>query len=142
MQVLFCHDGPIRVDDNENYYGIAHNDEMFKRYYAIADKIAAVIRLNKIKEEESIENLSKINISPFKVSEIPNISSLKGILFENRDAKNIIKNAVLESDYIVERFPSMSGFISIDYEKKYNKPYLSEIVSCPWAADAHHGINR
>jgi len=140
MQVLFCHDGPIRVDDNENYYGIAHNDEMFKRYYAIADKIAAVIRLNKIKEEESIENLSKINISPFKVSEIPNISSLKGILFENRDAKNIIKNAVLESDYIVARLPSMSGFIAIDYAKKYNKPYLTEIVACPWDAHWNHSL--
>ncbi len=140
MQVLFCHDGPLRIDDNDNYYGIAHNDEMFKRYHTIADKIAVVIRLNKVKKEESINRLSKINISPFKVYEIPNISNAKGILFKKRKAKNIIKRAVLDSDYIVARLPSMSGFIAIDYAKKFKKPYLTEVVACPWDAFWNHSI--
>src|SRR5690625_3913589 len=98
MQVLFCHDGPIRVDPNENYYGIAHNDEMFKRYYSIADKIAVVIRLDKIQSGESTRNLSQITVSPFEVFETPNISSAKGILFERSKAKGIIRKAVLKSD--------------------------------------------
>src|SRR5699024_2509984 len=140
MQVLFCHDGPLRVDDNGNYYGIAHNNEMFKRYFSIANKIATVIRVRGISPEESTNSLSEINISPFKVYEIPNISSASGILFKRKKAKNIIKNAVLDSDYIVARLPSMAGFLAIDYAKKYNKPYLTEVVTCPWDAHWNHSF--
>ncbi|MUV37173.1 Phenylacetate--CoA ligase [Lentibacillus sp. JNUCC-1] len=140
MQVLFCHDGPLSVDGEQNYYGIAHNNEMFKRYYAIADQIATVIRLNQLKKDESTKNLSKINGIPFKVYEMPNISSAKGVLFYRKKAKAIVKKAVLESDYIVARLPSMSGFIAIDYAKKYNKPYLTEVVACPWDAHWNHSF--
>src|SRR5690625_6721872 len=107
---------------------------MFKRYYSIADKIAVVIRLDKIQSGESTRNLSQITVSPFEVFETPNISSAKGILFERSKAKGIIRKAVLKSDYIVARLPSMSGFIAIDYANKYDKPYLTEVVACPWDA--------
>ncbi|PIC95680.1 glycosyl transferase [Sporosarcina sp. P26b] len=140
MQVLFCHDGPIRVDEEQNYYGIAHNNEMFRRYFGIADRIATVIRLKKISENESKERLSQITITPFKVYELPNISSVKGVLFNKSKARKVIKNAVLESDYIVARLPSMSGFIAIDYAKKNNKPYLTEVVACPWDSFWNHSI--
>src|SRR5690625_3073367 len=140
MQVLFCHDGPIRVDENENYYGIAHNDQMFKRYYSIADKVAVVIRLDQIQSGESTRNLSQITVSPFEVLETPNISSAKGIFLKRNKAKGIIREAVLRSDYIVARLPSMSGFIAIDYAKKYDKPYLTEVVACPWDAHWNHSF--
>lgn len=140
MQVLFCHDGPLRIDEKGNYYGIAHNDEMFKRYFSIADEIAAVIRLNKIREEENTNRLSKINISPFNVYEMPNISSARGIIFNRNNAKNIIKQAVMDSDYIVARLPSMSGFLAIDFAKKFKKPYLTEVVACPWDAYWNHSF--
>lgn len=140
MQVLFCHDGPLKVDSKKNYYGIAHNNEMFQRYFAIADNIGVVIRLNKITKNESKKNLSKITLSPFKVYEIPNISTLKGIIFKKKKAKKIIEKAVLESDYIVARLPSISGFIAIKYAEKYNKPYLTEAVACPWDAHWNHSL--
>lgn len=139
MQVLFCHDGPLKIDNSRNYYGIAHNDEMFKRYYAIADKIAVAIRVSEIQNIEITKRLSRISIEPFKVIEIPNLSSAKGI-FNRTEAKKIIRKAVLESDYIVARLPSMIGNIAIDYARKYNKPYLTEVVACPWDAYWNHSI--
>src|SRR5690625_171804 len=123
MQVLFCHDGPLTIDNKDNIYGIAHNDEMFKRYFAIADKIAVAIRLKRTVENKKVERLSKIKITPFKIYEVPNISSVDG-LFQRGKAKQIIKEAVLDSDYIVARLPSMIGNIAIDYAVKYNKPYI------------------
>lgn len=139
MQVLFCHDGPLMKYDND-YYGIAHNDEMFERYKSIANKIGTVIRLNYINDEETIKSYSKITVSPFKVYEIPNISSSKGLLLHKKKAKKIVEEAVLDSDYIVARLPSMSGFIAIDYAKKYSKPYLTEVVTCPWDAYWNHSF--
>ncbi|MCA1010726.1 glycosyltransferase family 4 protein [Halobacillus halophilus] len=138
MKVLFCHDGPIRTDNKGNYYGIAHNDEMFKRYYSIGDELSVLIRLDKIRKIENTNNLSQITVSPFEVIEMPNISSIKGILFKRKVARKVIKKAVLESDYVVARLPSMSGFLAIDYARKYNKPYLTEVVACPWDAFWNH----
>ncbi|SDI42167.1 glycosyltransferase family 4 protein [Natribacillus halophilus] len=140
MQVLFCHDGPLKVDVSGNYYGTAHNDKTFKRYYGIADKVAVLMRLNRIKKEESIKNLSQISLSPFKVYELPNTSNVKGIVAKRRKAKSIVKNAVIESDYVVARLPSMAGFMAINYAKKYNKPYLTEVVACPWDAYWNHSL--
>lgn len=138
MRVLFCHDGPLHVDDNNNYYGIAHNDEMFKRYFHIANKISVAIRVKKISQEDA-KKLSKITIKPFEVFEVPNILSVEN-MFKIHKAKEIIKNAVLKSDYIVVRLPSITGFIAIDFAKKYNKPYLTEVVACPWDAYWNHSI--
>lgn len=137
MKVLFCHDGPLRVDDNNDYYGIAHNDEMFQRYKTIAKDIVVAIRTNKIKKNERTIKLSKINITPFTVYNIPNISSAKGLL-KRKTTKIKIKEAVLQSDYIVARLPSIIGNIAIDYAEKYNKPYLTEVVACPWDAFWNH----
>ena len=138
MRVLFCHDGPLHVDDNNNYYGIAHNDEMFKRYFHIANKISVAIRVKKINQEDA-KKLSKITIKPFEVFEVPNILSVEN-MFKIHKAKEIIKNAVLKSDYIVVRLPSITGFIAIDFAKKYNKPYLTEVVACPWDAYWNHSF--
>lgn len=137
MQVLFCHDGPLRVDDKGNYYGIAHNDELFQRYKIIANDIAVAIRTKQIKRDEKTEKLSKIRNSPFKVYDVPNISSTKGFVDRNI-AKKIIEEAVIESDYVVARLPSMIGNIAIDFAKKNNKPYLTEVVACPWDAYWNH----
>lgn len=141
MQVLFCHDGPLKIDSQNNYYGIAHNNDMFQRYYHIADKVSVVIRLEKIGKDnmEFKKRLSKITVSPFEVIKIPNISSAKGLL-KRKKAKNIIKEAVLNTDYVVARLPSMSGFIAIDYARKFNKPYLTEVVACPWDAYWNHSL--
>ncbi|CAM2899201.1 hypothetical protein GCM10007176_03990 [Salinicoccus roseus] len=31
MKVLFVHDGPLRKDSESNYYGLAHNNNLFNR---------------------------------------------------------------------------------------------------------------
>lgn len=140
MKVLFCHDGPLRRDENKNYYGSAHNDETFKRYYNIADQLEAVIRVNNISGEEINLKYSKITVSPFEVVECPNLSGIKAMLLNKRKAKTIIKEAVERSDYIVARLPSRIGSIAIECAKKIKKPYLIELVTCPWDAYWNHSL--
>src|SRR5690625_3990158 len=140
MQVLFCHDGPLKVDVEGNFYGIAHSNEMFKRYCTLANRVSTVIRLRTFREGEKKNNYSKITLPSFKVYEIPNLNTAKGILFKKNKAREIIENAITDSDYVVARLPSISGFIAIDYAKKYNKPYITEVVACPWDAHWNHSF--
>jgi glycosyltransferase involved in cell wall biosynthesis len=139
MRVLFCHDGPLRKDENNTYYGTAHNDETFSRYYKIANNLAALIRVVDIPKDIAKNKYSKITVSPFEVIPCPNITSLKGFFFKNA-AKDIIEQEIVKSDYIVARLPSLIGFYAVDYAKKHNKPYLIEVVACPWEASWNHSF--
>ncbi|NLG82345.1 MAG: glycosyl transferase, partial [Bacilli bacterium] len=102
MKVLFCHDGPILKDEYNNYYGAAHNDEMFKRYHIIADKIGVLIRVKNVDKEHVMQKYSRITLSTLDIIECPNLSNIKGIL-NKRKIKKIIKNEIIKSDYIVIR---------------------------------------
>lgn len=140
MKVLFCHDGPLRKDEFSNYYGLAHNDDTFRRYYTIAEELSVAIRVSKITQSEAELKLSKISVSPFKVIECPNISSLKGLFFNKPKVRNIITSEIKNTDYIVARLPSFIGNIAIDIAKKFKKPYLVEVVACPWDAFWNHSF--
>ena len=126
------------MDKQGNYYGVAHNDEMFKRYYAIAENLSMITRIARVSEKETT-GLSKITVKPFSVIECPNTASLKGQLFERRKAERIIEKAVQNTDYVVAR-NSRIALIAIKYAKKYNKPYLLEVVSCPWDVMWNHSL--
>lgn len=140
MKVLFCHDGPIRKDEFNNFYGTAHNDDTFRRYYNIADELSVAIRVKKISKSEAEKKLSKITVAPFEVVECPNVSSIKGMLLQRQKTKRILKEAVLKSDYVVARLPSIMGFIGIDLARELKKPYLVEVVACPWDAFWNHSL--
>lgn len=139
-KVLFCHDGPLRKDELNNYYGIAHNDEMFMRYYYIANELTVLIRVNKISKVEAEQKFSKITLLPFEVIQCPNISNIKGMLLYKQKAKNIIFDAVSKSDYIIARLPSFIGNMAIKMACEMNKPYLVEVVACPWDALWNHSL--
>lgn len=140
MRVLFCHDGPLRKDENNQYYGTAHNDSTFSRYYSIADELAVAIRVQEISSGEASNKLSKITVSPFEVICCPNISSIKGQLKNKKITIEIIANEIQKSDYIVVRLPSFVGNIAVDLAKKFDKPYLVEVVACPWDGFWNHSL--
>jgi glycosyltransferase involved in cell wall biosynthesis len=140
MKVLFCHDGPLRKDEYGNFFGTAHNDDSFKRYYNIADELTCIIRVKDIQSEETNDKLSRISVQPFNVVPIPNISSFKGSIFHKKEAKRVVKEQVECSDFVVARLPSLAGFLGVDYAKKMGKPYLVEVVACPWDAFWNHSI--
>lgn len=139
MRVLFCHDGPLRKDEDNNFYGISHNDETFKRYYTIAENLAVLIRVVDISEEAAQKRFSKITVNPIEIIACPNLSSIRGFL-NNKKAKAVIELEVIKSDYIVARLPSLIGFSAINYARKHNKPYLVEVVACPWDASWNHSL--
>ena len=50
------------------------------------------------------------------------------------ECKKILRKEIEASDYVIARLPSMIGNMSINLAKKLNKPYLIEMVGCPWDA--------
>jgi len=140
MKVLFCHDGPLKIDEEGNYYGSAHNDETFRRYYTIGNDLTVLIRVNDIKKSEALNRYSKITVEPFNVIKCPSISSLSNYAVNKHTLKKIVSKAVQETNYVVARIPSTIGYLAIDQAKKQKKPYLIELVTCPWDSYWNHSL--
>lgn len=134
MKMLFCYDGPIKEDINGEYYSSALNDNMFQRYECIASDIRICIRIDK--DEKTKPSNDSINLSKdkYKIIKCPNISSVKGIIFEKKNCKKILEEEIKKVDFLVIRLPSMIGNLSLSIAKKQRKPYLVELVGCPWDA--------
>jgi glycosyltransferase involved in cell wall biosynthesis len=137
MKAMFCCDGPLSLDQHGNYYGVALNERMFSRYYHIADSLTVAIR-TELKSDTIISGLSKINLDNFKVVSCPNVSSFKGMLFKRSELKSILFDQIRNTDFLIIRLPSIIGNLSIDIARSMNKPYLIELVGCPWDSLWNH----
>jgi hypothetical protein len=109
LKALFCYDGPLREDRHGNYYGIALNNDMFSRYFQIANRITVAISTQTIDKEEISDKYSKVNLNNFKVISLPKLSSLNGILFNRALVKNILIKEINKSDFLIVRTPSIIG---------------------------------
>lgn len=138
MVVLFCHNGPLGTVDGLKYYGVAHNDSTFMRYYSIADELHVAIRVKTISQEEA-NRRSLITVNPVKIIPCPKTESVKGI-FKIPKLKKILKQAVSNADYVVARIPSSIGYFAAQIAMELNKPLLVEAVACPWDACWNHSL--
>ena len=133
-KLIFCYDGPLKKTKDLQYYNIVLTNELFERYEVIANDIEIAVRTEEITEDNIQNKSSKINKEKYKVIECPNILSLKGLIVNRNECKKILRKEIEASDYVIARLPSMIGNMSINLAKKLNKPYLIEMVGCPWDA--------
>lgn len=139
MKVLFTHNGPLYKDTkNNDYYSTTFTDDALKRYYQIADELYIAIRVHEVSDPRQLERLSKITLTSFKVLEIPNLSSVKGQVFNRKKISESIYQYVLDADFIVVRLPSIIGDLVATTAKKLKKPYLVEMVGDPWDVSWNH----
>lgn len=132
MKLLFCHDGPIEKTRDNVYYSVGFNDDMLKKYEIISDDITLAMRVHDADvDSDGIDETQKLS-AKHKVVKCPNIASAKGLMVGRRNCSKILEKAINKSDAVIIRLPSLVGNIAIDVCRKLNKPYLIELVGCPW----------
>lgn len=140
MKLLFCHDGPIEKNKEGIFFSTGFNDEVFERYRVITDKISIAMRVHHVSQKNEKENYLRLSSSKYNVVECPDISSIKGILFNRRKCKKILEDNIKNSNVIIVRLPSFIGNQALKIIKKYKKPYLIELVGCPWDSLWNHSL--
>lgn len=139
MNIIFCHDGPVNCDENNRFSSIGFNDKLFPRYERIFGKIDFITRIERSKNEYS--EADKLSIDRFRVIEYPNYLTIKG-LFANKSASNqVLEDEIRKCDGLIIRLPSFLGNRCVKIARKFNKPYLIELVGCPWDALRTHGLS-
>lgn len=137
MKVLFAHDHKFYIYKNEYYSKGSLSKEVLTRYTNTFEKVTIVSRQEKI--DYKPENMSLSTAKRVEFVKVPDFKSIKSF-YKKTAAKQIIKKEVENSDCIIARLPSSVGNIAIKYAKKYNKPYLVEVVGCAWDGYWNHSI--
>jgi glycosyltransferase involved in cell wall biosynthesis len=146
MRLLFAYSANFKKDEFGDYYtGGSIKEEMWSRYTSISDELNIISRLDKCiyKKEQAMKNFNSFDDSNKNFTPIPNLRS--GIIdFFNikkrTEFSKSIKVNVINNDFIIARLPSNVGSASIKYARKYKKPYLVEVVGCPWDAYWNHSL--
>jgi glycosyltransferase involved in cell wall biosynthesis len=126
--VTFFHDHIFLKYKNEYYTSGSLNREVMKRYIEPFGEIRLVTRQKEVESiKEGVQHSSILNTEFVEVPNYKNISST----FNYFKARKIIKNEVLNAEHIVLRTSSFAN-IAARYARKYNKPYLVEVVGCAW----------
>jgi glycosyltransferase involved in cell wall biosynthesis len=133
-KVLFVHDGPLYRDDlSGKLYGVHYDDKLIERYLFFGRHVTFLMRQEELPSGE-VHGYTPLMSKNFLFIQIPNFKSFKNYFKNRKDAIEIIKNSVLNSDIIIVRLPSAAGIIAYKYAKVYCKPVHIELVACVYDA--------
>lgn len=118
MKVIFAHDHKFLLIDEEYYTSGGLPDEVLSRYVDYYGELDVIARV--IPKEEKNPSLKKIINPKVKIH-----ACLK---------RGEIKKKIKKADIVIARLPSIKGIQAIYYAKRYNKPYVVELVGDPWSS--------
>ena len=141
MNILFCHDGPINCDENGKYYSIGFNDKLFDRYASIFGNVSIVTRVDRTNAQSTYSEGDRLTVDKYKVVEYPNFLSFRGLFANKNSSTKRLECAISQCDALIIRLPSFLGNKCVKIAKKYQKPFLIELVGCPWDSLRNHGLS-
>ncbi|HOA82197.1 MAG TPA: glycosyltransferase, partial [Defluviitaleaceae bacterium] len=131
MKVVFFHDHRIVNYKNKNYSNGSFSDEVFNRYTNVFGHITFYSRnvlLDKM--EKKLSQIINEKVDFIGIKDFSN--------FLNYKTRYKFNYQIETSDAIIVRLPSILGHLAIRKAKQKCKPYLIELVGCPWDAYWNH----
>ncbi len=146
MRLLILNENSkVREDSSGNLYTIDFSDEVWNRYFSIADEIVYVARkeMTILSESDALKQYRKIKYDKVIVKfvydlkkDIKCFSSVKKRVYNRK----LIENEIINADAVIVRSSPISLRSLKKILIKYKKPYLVECVGCIWDAFWNHGF--
>jgi len=146
VKLLFAYSANFKKDQNGNYYtGGSIKEEMWQRYVYMSDELTIISHLdqNIYEEEFARKKFNSFDSTNKKFVPIPKLCrNLKTFINTKKykEFREVIKNQVIANDFVIARVPSDVGIVAIKYAERFKKPYLVEVVGCPWDAYWNHSF--
>ena len=133
MKVVFATDSKfVKLKNNEIYSTGSLSYDVWKRYLSVFNELVV---LSRFKDKDSVKNASKLNKSDgpnVSFVKIPDLTALSNLFTKYNYTVKLLEKNISNSDAIIARLPSITGSLAVAIAKKLNKPYLIELVGCPW----------
>lgn len=137
MKLLFAHDHRFHIYKENCYSNGSFSNEAITRYTSAFNDVTFLTR--QVTVEFEPKGMSLVTDDAVKYVAAPDFMSIGNYYKKNR-AKKIIEHEVKKTSFVIARLPSLIGAIAIEYAIKYKRPYLIEVVTCPWDSFWNHSI--
>lgn len=125
--------------NGDRYYNYMFNQSVVESLKSIDNDLYICSEF--IEEIDSDKlNLSGHSKELYKAVPIIKINSISKIFKAFKSNKQVLTEAILKADHIIIRVPSSIANTAFKICKKYKKPFLTEIVGCPWDTLRHHSF--
>jgi len=138
-KVLFAYNGRVEIDKSGNLYGNELNDTLVNRYKSFGSSVSFLVRTKKINDFEMV-GLTPFYSEGFGIVAVPEFASILKYFRNIFRIKKLIAESVSAHDIVIARLPSLIGREAIKRAKEFHKPYLIEVVGCPWDALSNHSF--
>ena len=140
MKVAFFFDTFLLKDKNNNYWGMTLTYEFFKkRYLSVFDEVTVITReKDKETEKGNITGYKKTNGEGIHVDPIQNYKDIPDAIKNKKKIQKEIEEKLKNVDKAIIRMPSVIGMFACESCIKSKKPYMIEMVACPWDGYLNH----
>jgi len=139
LKALFVHGFKFFEDSRGNLYLRGYDNAIWNRYLKLFDELYVIGRKISVIDMDTA-GFNKFEGDKLFFIEVPDIYDAKNYLRNNIVFKNMAYKIIDDVDVIITRLPGTYSSKIINYAKKKNKPYLIELVGCPWDALWNHSI--
>jgi len=123
--LLFVHDHKFRRVNGRIYTTGGLSNETIQRYTRLDNEVVLFTRIIDEQDKAKQWSLIRENVT------VKGDSSLSG---------NGLEEVIKKADGVIIRLPSFLGNKACELVKRYQKPYLIEMVGCAWDSLWNHGI--
>ena len=133
MKLVFAHDHKLRLIDGKYYTVGGLRDSITDRYMEYFDSLTIFCRA--IEKQPYDTQLFELRNPEITVKPVSN-----GSLMISKKALKRMEDEIKNADGLIVKLHSKIAEHAIKYARKYNVPYLVEVVGCPWDAYWNHSL--
>jgi len=137
LKALFAHGLKFYQTVDGKLYLRGYNQKFWDRYLTHFEKVYVIGRKVKLKKSD-LKGYNEFSGDNLVFVEVPEIHGIDEYLSNNSKSNKIIEKTVQYVDCVIARLPGTYSSTAINYSKKYFKPYIIELVGCPWDAYWNH----
>lgn len=126
MRIIYSTQAIVQYD-GVNYFSNAVQST-YKRYSIFGGEIRVLCYIKKV--EKGTEDL--IDKGAVSFVEMQKQNTLKSLFSAKKHNAAIVEEEVQKADICFAHIPCEHGEMVVRYSKKYNKPYMTVVVGCPW----------
>lgn len=134
MKLVFAHDHKLRCIDGKYYTLGGLSDQITGKYLNFFEELTIYCRV--IPKQNFDTQLFELKDSRVHVKPVSN-----GSLIIKKESLDMMENEIKNSDALIVKLHSVIAEHAIRFARKYNKPYLIELVGDPWDAYWNHSYS-
>lgn len=139
MRAIFAHGLKFHEDSSGKLYLRGYDSKYWHRYLKHFDELYVIGRKSHI-SDEALNGYNEFHGDNLHFVEVPEIHQLGNYRRNIKRTNTILENVIKLVDVVIARVPGTYSSMSIKLAKKHCKPYLIEMVGCPWDAYWNHSI--